>query len=157
MGFKWTVFSQPLRKTLGAAIFSNPHVNNPMLWAFYIKHGNFPMEKKFVGQPLPRCCHGGSSTSLQGWMSEALLVWSRCQPGRRFRIPLEEAQKKTKAARHWWQWIADWWLWCGLGSHEGVRCTGLLLMAYPTSFLIKPRTTSPWMEPPTMGWTHPHQ
>jgi hypothetical protein len=35
--------------------------------------------------------------------------------------------------------------------------TGLLLVACSACFLIEPRTTSPGMAPPTMGWALPHQ
>jgi hypothetical protein len=35
--------------------------------------------------------------------------------------------------------------------------TGLLPIAWSACFLIEPRTTSPGMAPPTMGWALPHQ
>jgi hypothetical protein len=38
-----------------------------------------------------------------------------------------------------------------------VLLTGLLPMACSACFLIEPRTTSPGLAPPTMGWALPHQ
>jgi hypothetical protein len=38
-----------------------------------------------------------------------------------------------------------------------VLLTGLLLTVCSACFLIKPRTTSPGMAPPTIGWALPHQ
>jgi hypothetical protein len=40
---------------------------------------------------------------------------------------------------------------------RGVLLNGLHFMAYSASFLVEPRTTSPEVAPPTMGWTLPHQ
>ena len=37
-------------------------------------------------------------------------------------------------------------------GHGAVLITGLLLMPCSTCFLMEPRTTSPGMAPPTMGW-----
>jgi hypothetical protein len=37
-----------------------------------------------------------------------------------------------------------------------VLLTGFLPLACSACFLIEPRTTSPWMAPPTMGWILPH-
>ena len=39
----------------------------------------------------------------------------------------------------------------------GVLFTDLLIMACSACFLTEPRTTSPGMAPPAMGWTLPHQ
>jgi hypothetical protein len=44
--------------------------------------------------------------------------------------------------------------WCR--GHGGVLLTGLLYMACSACFLIEPKTTSPVMTPPTMGWALPH-
>jgi len=44
--------------------------------------------------------------------------------------------------------------WCR--GHGGMLLTGLLPLACSAYFLIEPRTTSPGMAPPTMGWTLPH-
>jgi hypothetical protein len=38
---------------------------------------------------------------------------------------------------------------------EGFFFTGLLPVAFSACFLIEPRTTSPEMAPPTMGWDLP--
>jgi hypothetical protein len=45
--------------------------------------------------------------------------------------------------------------WCR--SHGGMLLTGLLIMACSACFLIEPRTTSPRMASPTMGWALPNQ
>ena len=44
--------------------------------------------------------------------------------------------------------------WCR--SHGGLLLPGLLSMACSACLLIEPRTTSPGMAPPTMGWALPH-
>ena len=44
--------------------------------------------------------------------------------------------------------------WCR--GHGGVLLTGLLPMACSACFLVEPRTTSPGMALPTMGWALPH-
>ena len=44
--------------------------------------------------------------------------------------------------------------WCR--GHGRVLLTGLIPMACSACFLIEPRTTSPGMTPPTMGWALSH-